>query len=164
MLFFLTFFLYFRCVDRQLGTDFDVRGQSSVNFSATNSRIRCTIDGVEAQTDAGTVNEDNFRNFRLCLGRRLSAGPHEVVVQITPGPNTVVWVDTVTYYSLAYPNIRRKHSQLTPEKSEFQFTGVGWRDPFDDTGSLGRETYTNGDKAIIPFFGLSLLFFLNVYS
>jgi len=98
----------------------------------------------------------NFRNFRLCFGRGLSAGRHEVVVQITPGPNTVVWVDTVTYYSLAYPNIRRKQSKLTPDTPEFRFTGAGWLNPFasDEKGTHGRETFANGDRVIIPFFGL----------
>lgn len=142
------------CIDQRAGTDFDVRGQSTANFASTNSRIRCTINGAEAQTDAGLVNETNFGNFRLCLGRRLPARRHTVSVQIFPGPNAVVWFDTVIFYSLAYPNIRGKHSQVTPYKSDARFTGTGWRNPFDRAGSHGRQTYSYGDKVTLPFFGL----------
>jgi len=141
-----------RCIDHELGTSFNVRGQSNVNPSSTNSTIRCTVDGVEAASDVVTTGNLNF--YRLCFAADLSEGLHQVSVQFNPGPNTTFFLDSVTYYSLAYPNMRRKFSQHSADDSPFQYTGISWRNPYDDTGSEGRETYQTGAKAIIPFFGM----------
>jgi len=144
---------------RLSGTELLVRGQSNVIPSSTNSVLRCTIDGEEGESDV--VNTGNLKNWKLCGKSRLSSGRHDVVVNITAGPNTVMWLDEIYYYSLSKPNLRRHVSMLYSHTDEFKYTGVSWVNPFDEAGSNGRESYQNGAKATIPFYGLTS--FLSLY-
>lgn len=129
-----------------------VKGQSNVIPATTNSALRCTIDGVEVGSDV--VSASNLRYWNLCHGPSLSPGQHNVVVNITAGPNTVFWVDEIYYGSLFNPNLRRKYSMLYPNTLEFQYTGISWMSPFDEKGMSGRETYAQGAKVIMPFYGM----------
>jgi len=136
------------------GVALAVRGQSNIIPASTNSVLGCTIDGVEGETDV--VSAENLNFWTLCSGTGLSEGRHQVVVNIAPGPNTIFWLDEIIYYSLSNPNIRRQWSMLYPNTDEFKYTGVNWVNPFDEGGIHGRETYQNGAKAIIPFYGMFL--------
>ena len=85
---------------------------------------------------------------------------HEVVVNITAGPDTVFCVDDIYYFSSTNPNLEKKYSMFVPNAGEYQYTGVSWSNPFDMDGLLGRETYATGAKVIVPFYGSSLLLHL----
>jgi len=141
-----------------LGTVVVVRGQSSVIPASTGSVLSCTIDGVEGESDV--VSAGNLMSWKLCGASRLSEGRHQVVVNVTSGSNTIFWLDEITYFSLSPPNLKQKWSKLYPNTAEYSFTGISWRNPFDDVGNNGRESYANGAKATIPFYGplLYLLF------
>jgi len=129
-----------------------VRGQSNVIPGSTGSTLRCTIDGVEGQSDV--VNSQNLDSWMLCGASRLSEGRHQVVVNVTTGPNTQFWLDEIHYYSLNHPNLRQKSSMLIPTTQEFRYTGVSWMSPFDEAGNNGRESYQNGAKVTVPFYGM----------
>jgi len=135
-----------------------VRGQSNVIPSSTNSVLRCTIDGEEGESDV--VNTGNLKYWKLCGKSQLSPGRHDVVVNITAGPNTVMWLDEIYFFSLSKPNLRRHVSMLHTITNEFKYTGISWVNPFDQNGSSGRESYQAGAKVTVPFYGLDLLSFL----
>jgi len=102
------------------------------------------------------VDVRNLNSWRLCSAEDLGEGLHQVVVNITAGPNTIFWVDEIYYYSLPRPNLRRKASMLYPTTAEFRYAGVSWMNPFDQAGNNGRESYLNGAKVTIPFYGMFL--------
>lgn len=141
------------------GTELIVRGQANVIPASTNSMLRCTIDGVEGESEV--VTSGNLRSWKMCGRSSLSEGRHQVVVNITAGPNTVLWMDEIYYYSLNRPNLRRQWSMLYPNTEEFRYTGVSWSNPFDEGGNHGRESYQNGAKATIPFYGSLLCLLLH---
>ena len=138
-----------------------VRGQSNVIPGSTNSVLSCKIDGVDGESDV--VNSGNIMSWKLCGASRLSQGRHEVVVNITSGPGTIIWVDEITYFSLSPPKLRQQWSKLYPNTGEYSYTGISWRNPFDDSGNFGRESYANGAKATIPFYGSILCFFFHPF-
>ena len=137
------------------GSSFSAQGQSNVVPSTTNSVLTCKVDGVDGNTAVFTP--DNINNWALCGAARLSEGRHEVVINITTGPNTVFWLDDIYYLSGPNPILRRKYSMFVPNAGEYRYAGVGWANPFDNDGLFGRETYTNGSKVIMPLYGASLL-------
>lgn len=137
---------------RSPGTAFAVRGQSNVIPAFTDSTLRCTVDGVE--TESEVVTSRNLVSWRLCVGEGLSNGLHHVVVNITAGANIIFWVDEMLYYSLSPPNLKQKSSMLLPSTTAFRYTSISWMNPFDRAGNFGRESYQHGAKAIIPFYGM----------
>jgi len=99
------------------------------------------------------VNPNNLKYWHLCGATDLSFGRHEVVINITAGPNTVFWLDEIYYWSLPNPNLDGKTSMFHANAEELGFSGISWVSPFDEHGILGRETYANGAKVTIKFYG-----------
>ena len=135
------------------GGNMDIWG-TSTRLPGTGATIACTVDG-KAVESASLSSSDTRERWPICRMRDATVGPHSVVLNITVTDGNAIFVDTISYYSLANADLTGKYSEISGDASGIQAFGLGWQSPFTDSGE--RLTNTEGSRLSVPFYGMNSL-------
>ena len=114
--------------------------------------MRCTLDGRNFQS---VIPVRDAHRWLLCRAWSLSFGPHQLNIQIDSADGTVIWFDTIEYWSMDKPNLANQYSQIVPSDTSIRYFGRGWKSLQVDQE---RYTYVEGSGLSLPFYGLSFPF------